>query len=109
MHCFFFVCEVVQLFLFERYASLALLFQIRGEAQAFAIEAKARAEAEQMSKKADAWRDYQEAAMVDMLLETLPKVCIAFGLQPFFHQVVKGLLLCYLFAGIRWLLKFLHH
>lgn len=28
-----------------------------------------------MSKKADAWRDYQEAAMVDMLLETLPKVC----------------------------------
>ena len=49
-------------------------FQVRGEAEAFAIEAKARAEAEQMTKKADAWRDYQEAAMVDMLLETLPKV-----------------------------------
>ena len=27
-----------------------------------------------MSKKADAWRDYQEAAMVDMLLDVLPKV-----------------------------------
>ena len=48
--------------------------RVRGEAQAFAIEAKAKAEAEQMSKKADAWRDYQEAAMVDMLLDVLPKV-----------------------------------
>ena len=27
-----------------------------------------------MAKKADAWKDYQEAAMVDMVLETLPKV-----------------------------------
>lgn len=27
-----------------------------------------------MSKKAEAWREYREAAMVDMLLETLPKV-----------------------------------
>lgn len=52
----------------------AILLQVRGEAEAFAIEAKARAEAEQMTKKADAWRDYQEAAMVDMLLATLPKV-----------------------------------
>ncbi|XP_046999781.1 flotillin-1 isoform X1 [Schistocerca americana] len=48
--------------------------RVRGEAEAFAIEAKARAEAEQMAKKADAWKDYKEAAMVDMLLETLPKV-----------------------------------
>ena len=51
-----------------------LVFQIKGEAEAFAIEAKAKAEAEQMAHKADAWRDYQEAAMVDMILETLPKV-----------------------------------
>lgn len=52
------------------------LFQIRirGEAEAFAISAKAKAEAEQMAKKADAWREYREAAMIDMLLETLPKV-----------------------------------
>ena len=27
-----------------------------------------------MAKKADAWRDYQEAAMIDMMLDTLPKV-----------------------------------
>ena len=27
-----------------------------------------------MAKKADAWKDYQDAAMVDMVLETLPKV-----------------------------------
>ena len=47
---------------------------MKGEAEAFAIEAKAKAEAEQMAKKADAWRDYQDAAMVDMVLETLPKV-----------------------------------
>jgi len=48
--------------------------RMRGEAQAFAVEAKAAAEAEQMIKKADAWKDYQEAAMVDMVLQTLPKV-----------------------------------
>ena len=47
---------------------------MKGEAEAFAIEAKAKAEAEQMAKKADAWKDYQDAAMVDMVLETLPKV-----------------------------------
>ena len=48
--------------------------RVKGEARAFAIEAKANAEAKQMVKKADAWRDYQEAAMVDMLLCCLPKV-----------------------------------
>merc|ERR1719466_605665 len=37
-------------------------------------EAEAAAEAEQMIKKADAWKEYQEAAMVDMVLQTLPKV-----------------------------------
>ena len=47
---------------------------MKGEAEAFAIEARAKAEAEQMAKKADAWKDYQDAAMVDMVLETLPKV-----------------------------------
>ncbi|XP_023162781.1 flotillin-1 isoform X1 [Drosophila hydei] len=48
--------------------------KIRGEAEAFAIAAKAKAEAEQMAQKADAWREYREAAMVEMLLDTLPKV-----------------------------------
>ncbi|XP_014670279.1 PREDICTED: flotillin-1-like [Priapulus caudatus] len=48
--------------------------KLKGEAEAFAIEAKAKAEAEQMAKKADAWKEYKEAAMVDMVLDTLPKV-----------------------------------
>lgn len=48
--------------------------QVKGEAEAFAIEAKAKAEAEQMAKKADAWKEYREAAVVDMVLETMPKV-----------------------------------
>lgn len=47
---------------------------MKAEAQAFAIEAKAKAEAEQMAKKADAWKEYQSAAMVDMILQTIPKV-----------------------------------
>ncbi|SPP73642.1 flotillin-1 isoform X1 [Drosophila guanche] len=48
--------------------------RIRGEAEAFAIAAKAKAEAEQMAQKAEAYREYREAAMVEMLLDTLPKV-----------------------------------
>ncbi|KXJ29512.1 Flotillin-1 [Exaiptasia diaphana] len=48
--------------------------KVKGEAEAFAIEAKAKAEAEQMAKKADAWKEYREAAVVDMVLETLPKI-----------------------------------
>ena len=57
---------------------------MKGEAEAFAIEAKAKAEAEQMAKKADAWKDYQDAAMVDMVLETLPKV--SWPIMLFFTQ-----------------------
>ncbi|CAM9769151.1 unnamed protein product [Lampetra fluviatilis] len=48
--------------------------KIKGEAEAYAIEAKAKAEAEQMMQKAQAFKDYEEAAMVDLLLETLPKI-----------------------------------
>merc|ERR1712095_250598 len=47
---------------------------LKGEAEAYAIECKAKAEAEQMAKKADAWKEYKEAAMIDMMLQTLPKV-----------------------------------
>merc|ERR1712168_349878 len=47
---------------------------LRGEAEAYAIEVKAKAEAEQMAKKADAWKEYKEAALVDMMLQVLPKV-----------------------------------
>lgn len=47
---------------------------MRGEAEAFAVEAKGRAEAEQMTKKAEAFQQYKDGAMVDMLLEKLPLV-----------------------------------
>lgn len=47
---------------------------MRGEAEAYAVEAKGRAEAEQMAKKAEAFQQYKEGAMVDMLLEKLPLV-----------------------------------
>ena len=47
---------------------------LSGEATAFSIEARAKAEAEKMAKKADAWKEYKEAAMLDMMLEALPKV-----------------------------------
>lgn len=50
--------------------------QIKGEAEAFALEAKGRAEAEQMAKKADAFKQYKDGAMVDMLLEKLPLVSL---------------------------------
>uniref|UniRef100_A0A3B4ANF9 Flotillin n=1 Tax=Periophthalmus magnuspinnatus TaxID=409849 RepID=A0A3B4ANF9_9GOBI len=46
--------------------------RMMGEAEAFALEAKGRAEAEQMAKKADAFKQYQDGAMVDLLLEKLP-------------------------------------
>lgn len=48
--------------------------RLKGEAESFAIEAKAKAEAEQMAKKAAAFLEYREAAKIDMLLATLPKM-----------------------------------
>ena len=47
---------------------------MKGEAQAFAIDVKAKAEAEQMGRKAEAWKEYKDAAIVDMVLNMLPKV-----------------------------------
>lgn len=48
--------------------------RLKGEAESFAIQAKAKADAEQAMKKAEAWREYKKAAIIDMVLETLPKV-----------------------------------
>lgn len=45
-----------------------------GEAEAYAIEIKAKAEAEQMAKKAEAWASYTDAAKAEMLLTALPKI-----------------------------------
>ena len=38
------------------------------------LECRAKAEAEQMAAKADAFKEYREAAMVDMMLKVLPQV-----------------------------------
>eukprot|EP00043_Microstomoeca_roanoka_P027290 m.14056 g.14056 ORF g.14056 m.14056 type:complete len:427 (+) comp7492_c0_seq1:213-1493(+) len=46
----------------------------RGEANAYAIQAKAQAEAEAMQKQAEAFEKYGEAAMLEMVLKTLPRV-----------------------------------
>ena len=37
-------------------------------------EAKANAEADQIAKKANTFKEYREAAMVDMMLKVLPQV-----------------------------------
>lgn len=48
--------------------------RLKGEAESFAIQAKAKADAVQSMKKAEAWREYKKAAIIDMVLEALPKV-----------------------------------
>jgi len=53
---------------------LLICCQMKGEAEAFAIEAKAKAESEQMCKKADAWKEYEDAAKIEMMLDIIPKV-----------------------------------
>lgn len=56
---------------------------MKGQAEAFAVEAKGRAEAEQMIKKAEAFQQYKDGAMVDMLLEKLPLVRVASKMRRF--------------------------
>ena len=65
----------------------------RGEAEAYAIEVKAKAEAEQMAKKADAWKEYQEAALVDMML----KVMVTRVIMMIMMMMIKGRLEANLF------------
>jgi flotillin len=48
--------------------------QVTGAAEAGAIQAKGEAEAEAMHKKADAYKQYGDAAVLDIVAETLPKV-----------------------------------
>lgn len=57
---------------------------MKGDAEAFALEAKGRAEAEQMAKKAEAFKEYKDGAMVDMLLEKLPLVSLTYNRALFF-------------------------
>ncbi len=49
----------------------------RGEAEADAIRARGLAEAEAMRVKAEAWKEYGQAAMIDTLIESLPEVAAA--------------------------------
>lgn len=57
-----------------RRSALADAVRIEGEADAAAIAAKGAAEAEAMQKKADAFAQYGDAAVLQMLVEVLPTV-----------------------------------
>jgi flotillin len=49
----------------------------RGLAQAKVIQAQGFAEAEAMEKKAEAWKQYNQAAIIQQLIEALPQVAAA--------------------------------
>ncbi|MFI7236352.1 flotillin family protein [Streptomyces cyaneofuscatus] len=55
-------------------SALADAVRIEGEAEAASIAAKGAAEAEAMRKKADAFAQYGDAAVLQMLVEVLPQV-----------------------------------
>lgn len=55
-------------------SALADAVRIEGEAEAASIAAKGAAEAEAMQKKADAFAQYGDAAVLQMLVEVLPSV-----------------------------------
>ena len=52
-----------------------VILQAIGGAEAYQIEALGKAEAEQMSQKAAAYNQYGDAAIMSLILESLPKVC----------------------------------
>ncbi len=51
--------------------------RLRGQAEADAIRAKGLAEAEAMHEKANAWKEYGQAALIEQLFQTLPEVANA--------------------------------
>ena len=51
--------------------------RIKGEAEAASILAKGRAEAETMEKKAEAYKQYNDAAVAQMIIEKLPEIASA--------------------------------
>ncbi|MEU0130681.1 SPFH domain-containing protein [Streptomyces sp. NPDC006289] len=55
-------------------SALADALRIEGESEAAAIAARGSAEAEAMQKKADAFKQYGDAAVLQMLVEVLPQV-----------------------------------
>ena len=48
--------------------------RLKGEAEAQAIQAKGLAEAEAMNKKAEAYKQYNNAAMAEMIIKVLPNI-----------------------------------
>ncbi|GGW92969.1 hypothetical protein GCM10010321_02900 [Streptomyces chartreusis] len=58
----------------SRRAAIAEAVRLEGEAEAAAIAATGAAEAEAMCKKADAFGQYGDAAVLQMLVEVLPQV-----------------------------------
>ena len=54
--------------------------RLRGQADADAIKARGLAEAEAMNRKAEAWKQYGQAAMIQQLFETLPDIANAVAL-----------------------------
>lgn len=57
-----------------RRAAIAEAVRLEGEAEADAIAAKGAAQAEAMRKKAEAFEQYGDAAVLQMLIEVLPQV-----------------------------------
>lgn len=53
----------------------------RGEAEAEVIKKKLLAEAEGLQRKAEAWKQFNEAAMMNMVVEKLPELAQAFATQ----------------------------
>ncbi|MFQ6027995.1 MAG: flotillin family protein [Dehalococcoidia bacterium] len=51
--------------------------RLQGEAEADAIRARGLAEAEAMQRKAEAWKEYGQAALIERLFEALPQVAEA--------------------------------
>jgi len=51
--------------------------RLNGQAEADAIKARGLAEAEAMQRKADAWKEYGQAALLQQLFESLPAVANA--------------------------------
>ncbi len=58
----------------ERRTALAEATKAEGVAEAAAILAKGEAEAESMTKKAGAYHEYGDAAVIDLLADALPKI-----------------------------------
>ena len=52
-----------------------------GEAEAEVIKKKLLAEAEGLQRKAEAWKNFNEAAVINMVVEKMPELARAFATQ----------------------------